>query len=398
MKTIPLLTNDLSSAVRSASKLQIVLPPKSLTFDVSLQVDDDLFEKIKLDGFLADKMFGEVSKIYKVAASHLAKEAERIEKEFFAKDKTRAWVISEWEKTAPAILEKFEPILQKKAEGHLKTWQKVQGDSNKYVVRCVFKVAVGTLGVAAATLGTVVAFGSGGGGVGGVVAIYGLYKAVLALGKEINRQRKDVDQAEAALQKYAAGLIKTYKDASKKKVVGREFATEFLNSLSPAEIKNLNGLNTNFDSFKGKLDRVEKGLSNLSTKLNELIDAQEDLQKDVDRKIKKQLAQRDYKSKRLPKLEAKMSKLHTQTARKIAEVSQGIGKVDGARKREKGYRTAIKELNNKKPGWAGKVEKLIILGDLALGAAFTDFSKLDQLLVFINAVGVEVDGVLAEQI
>lgn len=398
MKKIPLLTNDLASAVRSASKLQIILPPKDMTFDVWLEVDDDLHEKMKNDGFLATKMFDEVSKIYKVAASHLAKEAERIEKEFFAKGKSKQWVVKEWEKSAPPILEKFEPILQRKAEAHLKTWQKVTKDANRYVVKCVFKVAIGTVGVATATLGTIVAFGSGGGAPGGIVALYGLYKAMISLGKEINRQRKDVDQAEKALQDYADSLLKTYKDASKKKVVGREFGTEFLNGLSPKEVKNINGLNTNYDSFKGKLDRIEKNLSALATKLNEILDAQEDLDKDIDRKITKTLNQRGYKSKKLPKLMKAMSKSRMEVAKKIAEVSEGIGKVDGARKRERGYKSAIRELNAKKPGWAGKVEKLIVLGDLALGAAFTDFSKLDQLLVFIDTVGVEIDNVLEEQI
>lgn len=398
MKKIPLLTNDLASAVRSVAKLQIILPPKDMTFDVWLEVDDALFEKIKNDSYLADKMFGEVSKIYKVAASHLAKEAERIEKEFFAKGKSKDWVVKEWQKAAPPILSKFEPVLQNKAVAHLKTWQKVTKDANKYVVKCVFKVAIGSVGVATATLGTIVAFGSGGGGAGGVVALYGLYKAIIALGKEINRLRKDVDQAEKALQDYADSLLKTYKTASKKKVVGREFATEFLNGLSPKEIKNINGLNTNYESYKGKLDRVEKNLSALAVKLNELLDAQEDLDKEVDRKIQKMLTQRGYKSKKLPKLMTALKKSRFQVSKKIAEVSEGIGKVDKARKRERGYKTAIKELNDKKPGWAGKVEKLIVLGDLALGAGFTDFSKLDQLLVFIDTVGVEIDNVLAEEI
>ncbi len=398
MKKIPLLTNDLASAVRSVAKLQIILPPKDMTFDVWLEVDDALFEKIKNDSYLADKMFGEVSKVYKVAASHLAKEAERIEKEFFAKGKSKQWVVKEWEKAAPPILAKFEPALQAKAQAHLKTWQKVTKDANKYVVKCVFKVAIGSVGVATATLGTIVAFGSGGGGAGGVVALYGLYKAIISLGKEVNRLRRDVDQAEKALQDYADSLLKTYKTASKKKVVGREFATEFLNGLTPKEVKNINGLNTNYASFKGKLDRIEKNLSALGVKLNELLDAQEDLDKEIDRKIQKMLAQRGYKSKKLPKLMTALKKSRFQVSKKIAEVSEGIGKVSNARKRERGYKTAIKELNDKKPGWAGKVEKLIVLGDLALGAGFTDFSKLDQLLVFIDTVGVELDNVLVEEI
>lgn len=397
MKTIPLLNNDLASAIRGTAKLQIVLPPKDMKFDVALQVDDALYEKIKNDSYIADKIFADVSKLYKIAVSHLAKEAERIERDFFKKGMSKAWVAQEWQKSAPEILDKFEPILQAKAQAHLKQWQKVQGDANKYVIKCVFKVTVGSLGVATATLGTVVAFGAGG-GAGGIAAIYGLYKAVLSLGKEINRLRKDIDQAEADLKGYIDSLLKTYKTKGKAKTVGREFVVEFLNQLSPKEVKSINGMNTAFDSFKGKLDRIEKKLSEMATKLNDLIDAQEVLQKDIDRKVKKELDNRDYTSKRLPTLNTKIAKMHTATAKKVAEVSEAIGKVADARKRETDYKKSIAALNGKKPDWASKLEKLITLGDLALGAGFTDFSKLDQILVLIDSVGVEIDNVLAEEV
>lgn len=397
MKTIPILTNDLSSAIRSASRFQIVLPPKDMSFDVSIQVDDALYAKITNDSNLADKIFADASQIYKLAVKQLVAEAVRIEKEFFNKNKSKSWVEKEWKKTAPGILEKFEPVLEKKVQAHLANWKKVQGDATKYVVKCVFKVAVGSLGVGVASLGTVVAFGAGGGG-GGVAAIYGLYKAVLSLGKEINQLRKNVDQAETDLRTYAKSILKTYETAGKGKVVGREFAAEFFNGLSPKEVKSINGLNTAYDSFKGKLDRIEKKLSAMAVKLNELIDAQEDLQRDIDRKVKKELDDRDYKSKKLPKLMTKIGKLHTATARKIAETSAAISRVEGARKRETSYKAALKLVNAKKPAWATALEKLITVGDLALGAGFTDFGKLNQILVLVDSVGVELDNLLVEQI
>ena len=209
---------------------------------------------------------------------------------------------------------------------------------------------------------------------------------------------KDIDQAEADLKGYIDSLLKTYKTKGKAKTVGREFVVEFLNQLSPKEVKSINGMNTAFDSFKGKLDRIEKKLSEMATKLNDLIDAQEVLQRDIDRKVKKELDNRDYTSKRLPTLNTKIAKMHTATAKKVAEVSEAIGKVADARKRETDYKKSIAALNGKKPDWASKLEKLITLGDLALGAGFTDFSKLDQILVLIDSVGVEIDNVLAEEV
>lgn len=71
MKKRPLLTNDLASTVRPVAKLQIILPPKDMTFDFWRKTDGSRVEKSKTDSHLADKMFGGVCKIYQVATSHL---------------------------------------------------------------------------------------------------------------------------------------------------------------------------------------------------------------------------------------------------------------------------------------------------------------------------------------
>jgi len=397
MKTIKLCDNDLSSAIRALSKFQILLPPKDMSFSVGLEVDDKLYKKITNDSRLAAEIFDDVSKLYKVGVSHLVAEGNAIEKEFFSKNKPKAWVAAEWKKRAPKALEPVQKQMEAKALKRIAAWQKVQGDATKYTVKCVFKTTVGTLGVGTAALGTVVAFGAGG-GAGGGVAIYGLVKAVVSLGKEINKLRKDVDEAESDLQKNATALQKLYKDKSRGKTGIREAGAEFFNSLSPVEVKSVNTVSSHYDSFKGKLDRVDKKLSATSVKLNDILDAQEDLQKEITVKVEKMLAQRGYNSKKLPKLQATMRKMRFETAKMIAEISDAMGRIADARKRQALYKKIVDQLKSQKPGWVKIVEVGITLGDLALGAGFTDFSKLDQVLVLVDTVGVEIDGMLAEEI
>lgn len=397
MKTIPLCDNDLASAIRAASRFQIILPPKKMSFSVGLRVDDKLYKKITNDSRLAEKIFLDVSKLYKVGVSHLVAEANAIEKEFFAKGKSKDWVATQWEKRAPQVLDPIQKRIETSALKHIAAWQKVQGDATKYKIKCIFTVTVGTLAVGTATVGTVVAFGAGG-GVGGGVAIYGLVKAAISLGKEINKLRKDVDEAEYDLQKNATALQKLYKDKSKGKTGIREAGVEFFNALSPKELNSVNKVSSNYDSFTGKLDRVDKKLSATSVKLNDILDAQEDLQSEITRKVEKMLNQRGYKSKKLPKLQTTMRKMRFETAKMIAEIGVSIGKIDGARKRQRGYKKIVDELKKKKPGWVKLVEVGITLGDLALGAGFTDFSKLDQILVLADSVGVEIDAMLVEEI
>ena len=115
-------------------------------------------------------------------------------------------------------------------------------------------------------------------------------------------------------------------------------------------------------------------------------------------KLEKELKVQEDSSKKLPKIKNKLDKLTKTTASQITNMEALYKRVDGASKRERIYEQALKMLKQKKPGWVKYAEASLKLTDLAVGAGFTDFSEIAQILVLVDSIGVEVDDLLVEQL
>jgi len=401
---IPICTNDMRRPLKAATNLKNTILPKNLKFEVYLQVDKELQEQIEDDAVLAEKLFKKVSIEYKKTVADLAAVATDIDREFGKELKPKGWVEKEWQKRAPDVFEDAEARMLTESRKTIKKWQQVRKDRKSYVIKSAVKVTIGSLSVATASLGTAIAIGgvvtTGGAAVPGLVAaIYANLKAVVALGKLLRRLKRDVDEAEEELQNQLSHLIKAYTANSKGQVAAKELGKAAVEQFFAVSMKSIsNGENAMFD-FKGKLDKVEINLSKMGIKLNKALTDQAAMDKQIEGKIVKMLKQANYKSKKLPKLTAASKKLNTAINELLADIPVAIQKVDGARARHRSvYKPAMVNLKAKKPEWVQYGEAALKLGDLALGAGFTDFSALDSILVLVDSIGVEFDDVLAEKL
>ena len=401
---IPICTNDMKRPLKAATNLKHTVLPKTLKFEVYLQVDKELQEQIENDAVLAEKLFKKVSVEYKKTVTDLAAVATDIDREFGKELKPKGWVEKEWQKRAPEVFEDAEARMLTESRKLIKKWQQVRKDRKSYVIKSAVKVTIGSLSVATASLGTAIAIGgvatTGGAAVPGLVAaIYANVKAVIALGKVLRRLKRDVDEAEQELWKQLRYLLDAYTDNTKGQVATKELAKAAVEQFFSVSMKSIsNGENAMFD-FKGKLDKVEINLSKMGIKLNKALTDQAALDKQIEDKIGKMLKQANYKSKKLPKLVASSKKLNTAVNDLLTDIPVAIRKVDGARVRHRTmYKPAMVNLKAKKPEWVQYGEAALKLGDLALGAGFTDFSALDSILVLVDSIGVEFDDVLAEKL
>lgn len=401
---ISICSNDMRRPLKTATNLKNTILPKNLKFEVFLQVDKELYDKIQDDAVLADRIFSKTAIEYKKTVIELAAVATTIDKDFGKELKPRGWIAKEWQKRAPDVFEDAEARMLTEARKVISKWQQVRKDRKKYVIKSAAKVTIGTLSVATASLGTVIAIGgvasSGGAAVPGLVAaIYANIKAVVALAKVLRRLRRDVDEAEQELWKQLRYLLKAYEDNTKGQVAAKELAKAAVEQFFAVSMKSIsNGENAMFD-FKGKLDKVEINLSKMGIKLNKALTDQAALDGQVDGKIAKMLRDANYKSKKLPKLLASSKKLNVSIRDLLGDIPGAIQKVDGARLRHRTvYKPAMMNLKAKKPEWVQYAETALKLGDLALGAGFTDFGALDSVLVLVDSIGVEFDDVLIENI
>ncbi len=404
MVNIPICTNDMKQPLKAATNLKNTILPKNLKFEVYLQVDKELHEQIEEDAVLAEKLFKKISVEYKKTVADLAAVATAIDQEFGRELKPRGWVAKEWEKRAPDVFDDAEARMLTEARKAIKKWQQVRKDRKKYVIKSAVKVTIGTLSVATASLGTAIAIGgvatTGGAAVPGLVAaIYVNVKAVVALGKVLRRLKRDVDAAEEVLWTELRHLLEAYADSTRGGVATRELAKAAVEQFFSVSMKSISNGENAMSDFKGKLDKVEINLSKMGIKLNKALTDQAALDVQIDDKIGKMLKQANYKSKKLPKLVAASSKLNTSVNDLLKELPKAIKKVDGARLRHRTiYKPAMVNLKAKKPEWVQYGEAALKLGDLALGAGFTDFGALDSILVLVDSIGVEFDDVLAEKL
>ncbi len=404
MKQIPICTSDLHKALKSATNLKNTVLPKNLKFEVYLQVDDDLHKQIEDDAVLAEKIFKGVSKEYKWTVAEMASLAKDIDVAFGKELRKKGWVEAEWQKRAPKTLDEAEARMLTHSQKAIRKWQSVRKDRKKYVVKTATKITIGSLGVATATLGTGLAIAgtvaSSGGGIPALVAaIYLNVKAIAALAKQLVRLKKNVDEAEKALQDQLLSLVKSYKDDGPGKVAAKELAKAALEQYFIVSMKSISGAETAISDYKGKLAKVDINTSQMGIKLNKILDDQIKLDKAINDKITKTLASAGYKSKKLPKLIDKSKQLNTATRNLLRDLPNAIARVeDGHSRYNNVYKPAIKGLKAKKPEWVKYGEMSMKLGDLALGAGFTDFGSVESIMLLVDSIGVEFDDVLAEQL
>lgn len=219
--------------------------------------------------------------------------------------------------------------------------------------------------------------------------------------KSISALGRDVVEAEERLKTGMAELKKTYLSAEKKgKFAGaaREFGVDFLSDLGADNVRSIKSLNSDYASFKGKLDRLEKKFNTSSSMIHNLATEQGKLQKRIDAKIVKEAADRDYTSKRLPKLQAQNKKLKAQITTAITDIGKKEKDIADVRAREKEYKATLRLTNEKKSKWVSAVQTGAALPELVLAAKFTEWEKIEQIMVRVDSVLVEVDNVLAEEV
>ena len=163
-------------------------------------------------------------------------------------------------------------------------------------------------------------------------------------------------------------------------------------------MKSISNAETALSDYKGKLDGIDVKLSQLGISLNKIIDTQSKLQKEI-KAIEDGLSKKKFKSIRLSKAQKKMDKLTGQVSDMITDIPKRMKKIDAARVQYKtGYKPAIVQLKGKKPGWVQYAETSLKLGDIALGAGFTDFGAADSVLVLVDSIVGEIDDAMADKL
>jgi len=381
-KRIPLCTKSVKARVRAGIQRKykkserIFHLPKNVAFDVVLEVEDALYKKIELDDKLANAVFAGVSKHYNEAQQEIVDaylEAEKKARRIKAKEppktarrKIRAMKDPLRDRVADILQTRSQAIVDQ-ANAEIDAWLVVRKDRRKYKRKAAIKVTLGTVGVVTSSIGTAGAAASGGYALG--VAIYGLVKSIINLGKQIYNLAIAIDKAEKNLRSDLAGVKKAYLRAGKKEVAGKEIGKSVVERVLTYEMKSISKCEKELDLFVGKLRGIDVKAGDYGKKLHQMLDKQEALDKLIAEKKKQQLRNEEYVSKRLPKLEKSLKKLIKATADQIRSMERLYKRIERGQRNEKIYRAALSRLQAKKPEWVKYAEMATALIDIALDAS-----------------------------
>jgi hypothetical protein len=395
MITIRICTADIRKLVTSAANPKNFDLPAKMTFKAGLEVEDDLHKQIETDDRLANRVFDAVSKEYKACLTKVTNVTKFADKQM--EKENRSKVAKQWEQDVARYFAEAEKAMLAAATKEINAWLKVRGDRKKYKIKVAATITVGSLALATATLGTAVAATAGGPGI--VVAIYGSIKAFINLAKELRKLAMDMDKAENILKKDLDKIVNAYTDATKSKVIRGEMVAAAIEQLFTYQKASITGCEGQYATFHGKLAGVQIKCSEAGKKLHETLDRQTELEKKILDKTEKELKNMGYTSKKLPKLKTSLDKLADKTKKQLLPGIEKLYKrADTAEEHDKLYKKTLDALKAKKPEWVNFAEASLILIDLGMGAACTDFSAAEQVLVLVNGIGVEVDDLLKEKL
>lgn len=356
---------NLAAECNKKLKLKNLEVPDKFHFRIEVTMDPELLDKLEVDiEFQGDvekirsKALAEARGVYMEVLEAADDAAGKGDREKIAK-KVEDKISSELDKIADGIDSKIDKVVE--------TWLKDRKERTKYVWKCVRKVVSSSVGVVTASLG--VASAVTGNVLGLIAGIYGLVKSVASLAKEIYKLSIDIDKAEQSLKDSLKTTAERAAKDSNTKLVAKEVAAAVAAKLFVFQPKGIKSCEDDYELFVGKLRGVQVKLSDYSKELHTMLDKQSALNKVINDKIAKQLADQKYKSKRLPKIQSELAKLEKSTAAEIDKIEKMYKRIEVGKKNQEVYKDAVDDMKALKPSWFGVFEKALFLIDVGMAFA-----------------------------
>jgi len=279
----PIFDGDLTKHVQ-AKYYPVCITMKALNLKYEIP-DMKIVEVVKSDPLLKQKLNEAAGDAVKDAAAEIAKDLKtrdvKIRKDFESDGDMGALekACEEFQKSygqdAAVIKDSVDVGLKKVWEEYKKNKTALRN----YKIKTVGKVGLSVVGFA---LGITVAATSAAGNLPGIIA--GSITAAKALSKGVQTLRnfaKSAEEVYTEVFKDVNELVAGYKDMGKLQVTGKELFAKALDAFTTKSINSIKQCEAKIATFRTKLSGVDKEAHTAATKLNTLLDAAEDLEKEI---------------------------------------------------------------------------------------------------------------------
>lgn len=342
------------------SKLERVELPKTMSLQVVIELDDDLYKKLAKDPTWLAKL--------QDAAGDKARKAMDEAAKLILQAETKATKFDP--KTAAIFTKDLQSSLEnafKTASGEMadaavklfESYMKGQKDLSDFRIKAVGKIAVTAILVSAGTAVSVLSAGAL-----SPIGIVGIVRGGVAIGQEITKLALSADQIAKVIQGELKVLKKFMTDNAPKGNAAKELGLNAMSKVLGLDTPSLKNCKSRIELHKIDIAKIEKKSHELSKKIYEAMDEQTAWAKKFDKAKKSLPAPKVGKiSTALEKSEKALDILIQSTIK----INESIAK---AEKRQEAFEKTLKAMEDGIPGWVKYVDLAIGLGlDLGLGLA-----------------------------
>ncbi len=397
-QSIAICVNDVTGIVKGAVKPKSITIPK-LQFEVYLEMDAANYKLVEKDDRVANDVFDEVSKLYKVCVADLIESARALDEQALSDPAGARAAVKAWPAVAERQLTEAGTSMKGAAEKAIAARAKENKAFKKFRFKTVMRISVGTVGVAVATLGSVVAVP--GTGPGAIAAVYGNVKALAALLTEIREAAKSFERAESDLKDSISKIETQYRQGCKASNTAYEVGKMVASAFALVPTNSLGDAQRALEQFEGKLVALTNVAAKGQKKIETLVEREKALSEALAEAEKVALTKVGKSSaKALSRVVNKQFDVQKKTAAALQTLKRLYEKIKIAKEHEDHYQKTLLELNKLVKGSVVAVTGLLIpIPEIALAAGlFTDWSSVVQAMIIADTIGVEVDSALLEAI
>lgn len=348
---------DLGKQLAGKAKLERVELPKSMTIQIDIDLDDDVYKELSKNPTYLAKMQSKAKGHADEAVADMLKAVTVAETKASKFDKKQAEVFSkDLQSALKTRLELAGDTMATECEKLFEDYKKGQAELKKFRIKAGVKIGLTAVVVTGGAVASVLTAGAL-----SPLGIVGIVRGGVTIGQEIVKLALDADQSAKVINGELKVLKKLMLDKEGNAKGGKErgakeVALNVTSKVLGIESPSIKNCESHIKVHEVKIAEAEKKSKKLSEKIYEAMDTQEAWSKKFDQ-AKKSLPS-DKVGKVKSKLEASEKSLNTLIASTI-DINEAIAR---AVARQEAYAAAIDALKTGIPGWLKFV-------DVAVGMA-----------------------------
>lgn len=398
---------------RKAGKLEVMTPPKGMSFKVEVEFDSKIEKEVAKDPLVQQEMKDAVKAVYDDLVERIAQNLQKTDKG--AQQLRDQGNLDKLDKLVEVVnrgIEGARDVAVEKSESEVdKVWKdlcKTRKEYTKYKIKIGAKISIAVAGLVTSI--ALFASGTVSFGASSIPGVIGMVKSVVQIGAEITSAVQEIETTQKRLEKKLdevekrfVGAKGEFTKAGKAQEIGTTLAAQFFGTSGPfAVMPSIKDCVSELGIVKSKQGGLVVNVHDAAKHLNQVLEKIDAARKDFLTEVEKALVKHPS-----PKAPAQVKQVEKQLDLVLEpfteKVQSALAEVEKARVRIKTMEPKVQAVVDrveqlaKMKGLGWKIfENVIVFSDLAL--SFVDPGAYEKPVELIAGIGQSVGSLAADKI